>query len=143
MLDAVLDYIEERFQNNFREVCEQTEDSLERFHRLLVRQLRLIQESPAIPTVVFSQGVFSDISRRRERMHRIFGEFSKRLAWIAQLGQKQGKIRKDLSPETIVLFWVGMIQPAALLYYLSNGKYELQKHGKTSWKAFQELVKEK
>jgi AcrR family transcriptional regulator len=140
MLDAVLEYIEERIQNNFREVCEQTEDSLERIHRFLFRQLKLIQESPAIPTVVFSQGVFSDVRHRKEKIYGVFSEFSRRMASIVQLGQRAGQIRKDLAPETVVLFWVGIIQPAALLYYLSNGKYNLNQHGRRAWKVYREMI---
>ena len=140
MLDAVLEYIQERIQNNFREVCEQTEDSLERIHRFLMRQLKLIHESPAIPIVVFSQGLFSEVSERRQKMFAGLNEFRRRLASIVQIGQKEGRIRKDVPPETIVLFWIGILQPAALLYHLSNGKYDIEKHGKKAWKLYREMI---
>jgi len=140
MLDAVLEYIQERIQNNFREVCEQTEDPLERIHRFLIRQLKLIHESPALPTVVFSQGLFSDVNDRRQKMFQALGEFRRHLISIVQTGQKTGQIRKDVSPETIVLFWIGILQPAALLYHLSNGKYDIEKHGKKAWELYKEMI---
>jgi TetR/AcrR family transcriptional regulator, fatty acid metabolism regulator protein len=140
MLNAVLEYIQERIQNNFREVCEQTEDPLERLHKFLMRQLKLVHESPAIPVVIFSQGLFSDLNERRQRLHAALNEFRGRLISIVRMGQKEGQIRRDVSPETVVLFWIGILQPAALLYHLSQGKFDIEKQGKQAWKLYEEMI---
>jgi hypothetical protein len=140
MLNAVLDYIEGRIENNFREVCEQTNDPVERLHMFLARQLKLIKESPAIPTVVFSQGFFSEDPVRRGKVHHIFGQFKNRMTATLKWGQKNGSIRRDIKAETILPFWVGIIQTGALFYHLSAGEYDLESHGKRTWKVFQQII---
>jgi AcrR family transcriptional regulator len=140
MLDAVLGYIEGRMQNNFLEVCEQTEDPLERMRLFLERQLKLIKESPAVPTVMFAQGIFSEDMQKRAKIYKLLRQFRNGLGSIVKMGQRQKLIRNDLRPDMIVLFWVGIIQPAALLYHLSNGKFDLEKHGKVAWKLFHQMI---
>ncbi len=143
MLSAVLDYIVGRIQHNFRDVCEETEEPLLRMQRFLQRQLKLIKESPAIPTVIFAQGLFSEDTYRRKKILDIFGQFRHELATMVKIGQKAGTIRSDISAETVVLLWVGIIQPAALLYFLSNGHYDLEHHGKKAWKLLKDMIQTK
>jgi TetR/AcrR family transcriptional regulator, fatty acid metabolism regulator protein len=140
LLDAVLDYIAERIQNNVRETWEQTEDPVERLHRFLMRQLKLIKENRAIPTVVFAQGIFSEDPSRREKSFKIFGTFRQLIRSTVQIGQKEGLIRQDVPSETIVHFWIGILQPAAFLYTISDGQYDLEKHGRRAWKLFLEMI---
>lgn len=143
MLSAVLDYIVGRIQHNFHEVCEETEDPLLRIQRFLQRQLKLIKESPAIPTVVFAQGLFSEDPYRRKKIFNTFDQFRHRLTTMVKMGQRSGTIRHDISAETVVLLWVGIIQPAALLYYLSNGHYDLERHGRRAWKMLKDMIQTK
>ena len=143
MLSAVLDYIVGRIQHNFQDVCEETEEPLLRMQRFLQRQLKLIKESPAIPTVIFAQGLFSEDAYRRKKIFDIFGQFRHELATMVKMGQKAGTIRSDISAQTVVLLWVGIIQPAALLYYLSNGHYDLEHHGKKAWKLLKDMLQTK
>ena len=143
MLSAVLDYIVGRIQHNFHEVCEETEEPLLRIQRFLQRQLKLIKESPAIPTVVFAQGLFSEDPYRRKKIFDTFGQFRHRLTTMVKMGQRSGTIRHDISAETVVLLWVGIIQPAALLYYLSNGHYDLERHGRRAWKMLKDMIQTK
>jgi TetR/AcrR family transcriptional regulator, fatty acid metabolism regulator protein len=143
MLSAVLDYIIGRIQHNFHEVCEETEEPLLRMQRFLQRQLKLIRESPAIPTVVFAQGLFSEDPNRRKKIFDVLNQFRHRLATMVKMGQKAGTIRNDISAETVVLLWVGIIQPAALLYYLSNGHYDLELHGRKAWKLLKQMIQTK
>jgi AcrR family transcriptional regulator len=140
MLNAVLEYIVGRIQHNFQEVCEETEEPLLRMERFLLRQLKLIKESPAIPTMVFAQGLFSEDPHRRERIFDLFGQFHHRLSTMVKMSQKAGTIRSDLAAESVVLLWVGIAQPAALLYYLSNGHYDLERHGRKAWKLLKEMI---
>jgi AcrR family transcriptional regulator len=41
MLNAVLECIAGRIRNNIHDVCEETEDAVERLHRFLLRQFRV------------------------------------------------------------------------------------------------------
>jgi AcrR family transcriptional regulator len=143
MLDSVLDYIQGRLVNNLREVCEETEDAVERIHRLLIRHLRLVKESPALPRVVFAQGVFSDDFRRRKKVYKLFSEYLGSLSSIVEIGQKEGRIREDARPETIALMLIGIVQPSAFLWHLSNGRFDPAGHGRKAWKLFAEMIRPK
>ena len=140
MLDAVLEYIQDRIRSNIHDVSEETDDAVERLHRFLLRQLKLIKESPAIPTVVFTQAFFSERAERRKKMFQLVTEAMQRLAFIVQIGQKDGEIRTDIEAQTIVLMLIGIFQPAALLYQLSDGKHDPLKHGKKVWKLFRSMI---
>lgn len=143
MLSAVLDYIVLRIQHNFHDVTEETEDPLLRMQRFVQKQLKLIRESPAIPTVVFTQGLFTEEPFRRKKILEILNQFRQNLAMMVKMGQKAGTIRHDISADTVVLLLVGIIQPAAMLYYLSNGHYDLERHGRRAWKLLKEMIQTK
>jgi AcrR family transcriptional regulator len=143
MLSAVLDYIIGRIQHNFHDVWEETDDPLLRMQRFLQKQLKLIKESPAIPTVVFTQGLFSEEASRRRKVLGVLNQFRESLAMMVKMGQKAGTIRRDISVDTVVLNLVGIIQPAAMLYYLSNGHYDLEGHGRRAWKLLREMIQAK
>jgi AcrR family transcriptional regulator len=142
MLSAVLDYIVGRIQHNFRDVWEEPEPLL-RMERFLQKQLKLIKESPAIPTVVFTQGLFTEEPHRRKKILHVLNQFRENLTMMVKTGQKAGTIRRDISADTIVLLLIGIIQPAAMLYYLSNGHYDLERHGRRAWKFLKETIQSK
>lgn len=141
MLDSVLDYIEDRLLNNVRQVCEETQNPVERVRRVLMRHLALIRESPALPSVVLAQGVFSESARRRKRVLSLFSHYTGRVAAILRSGQKEGMIRRDVASATMALMLVGVIQPAAFLFHLSGGSYNPVAHGKRSWKLVNDMFK--
>jgi TetR/AcrR family transcriptional regulator, fatty acid metabolism regulator protein len=143
MLGAVLDYIIGRVQHNFHEIFEETEDPLLRIDLFVQRQLKIIKESPAIPTVVFSQGLFSEDAVRRKKIFGVFSQFRQSLTMMVKMGQRAGTIRSDLSAETVILLLVGIIQPAAMLYYLSNGHYDLERNGRRAWKLLKDMIQTK
>jgi AcrR family transcriptional regulator len=143
MLSAVLDYIVARIQHNFHDVYEETDDPLLMMEGFVKKQLKLIKESPAIPTVVFTQGLFSEEAYRRKKVFEILSQFRHRMVMMVKMGQKAGTIRQDISVETVVLLLIGIIQPAAMLYYLSNGDYDIERHGRKAWKLLKEMIQTK
>lgn len=143
MLSAVLDYIVGRIQHNFHDLSEETQDPLMMMQGFVQKQLKLIKESPAIPTVVFTQGLFSEEAYRRKKVLQVLNQFRQHLAMMVKMGQRAGTIRQDISVETVVLLLVGIIQPAAMLYYLSNGHYDIEGHGRKAWKLLKDMIQRK
>jgi AcrR family transcriptional regulator len=133
MLDAVLDLIRERLLANVKAVCEESVEPVDRLHRLLARHLRLLRENKGIPRVVFSQELHTGDSTRKSRLYEIIGEYLRQVAEIVRQGQQQGQVRSDFTPEAVSMMLLGIVQPAALLWDLSDGDFDVTTHAERVW----------
>jgi len=143
LVQAVLDLFGAKILGNVQAVYRETKDPLERLRRLLMRHARLIRENEAIPRVIFSEEVYSRSSEMRARLHGIVKEFLDRVAEIVQEGQREGRIRPDLDPGTVSLVFIGLFQPAAVLWHLSNGGFDVTKHTQRAWQILQDAIEVK
>ncbi len=143
VLDAVLAHIEERLMDNISAVCKETTNPVERLHRLLMRHIGLIRESGAIPRVVFSEDVFEGHPARKARVYGIIMAYLSKVADIVSQGQREGKIRTDVAPDTVSVMFLGLIQPGAVLWHLSDGEFDVTKQGERAWRLFRSVLEEK
>jgi TetR/AcrR family transcriptional regulator, fatty acid metabolism regulator protein len=141
MVEAALEVIRRRLLGNVDAVCRQTEDALERLRLLLARHLDLIREHQAIPRIIFSEDVYTSHSDRKQKIFRLVKTFLSRVEAIVRLGQKNGQIRGDYTPERIAVLFLGLFQPAAVLFYLSDGLYDVERHIQQAWPIFREAIK--
>ena len=58
------------------------------------------------------------------------------VADIVRQGQEAGVIRKDLESNTAAVAFLGLIQPAAILWQLSGGEFELTYQAERAWEIF-------
>ncbi len=136
VLDAAIDHIGEMLLTNVRIVCEETPRPLERLHRLLMRHIRLIRENRGIPRVVFSEEVYTGHPERKAKVYAMISKYLDRVAEIVREGQEHNRIRRDVDPKTAALMFLGLIQPAAILWHMSDGKLDVTKHAEKAWKIF-------
>src|SRR5512144_2394866 len=87
LLDATLEHLGQRLLSNVHLAAEEARDPVERLHRLLRRHIRLIQENPAIPRVIFSEGIFGDRPERKARLHGIITRYIEHAAQFVLEGQ--------------------------------------------------------
>lgn len=140
VLDAALDLIGEMLLDTVRAARTEGSGPLDALHRLLVRHLRLIRENSAIPRIVFSEEVFGGDPGRRARVHRILRTYLEAVAEIVAEGQKQGEVRADLAPDTAALLFLGIVQPAAILWHVSEGRFHATRHAELAWKLLLEAI---
>jgi len=143
IFDAVLDLFGTRVIGNVSSVCEETADPLERLRRLLMRHARLIRENEALPRIIFSEEVYNRSAERKARLHGIIQEFLARVAEIVRTGQREGRIRADLDPATVSLMFIGLFQPAAILWHLSDGRFDVTKHTERAWEILRDAIEAK
>lgn len=136
MLDAAIDHIGEMLLTNVRIVCEETSGPVERLHRLLMRHIRLIRENVGIPRVVFSEEVYNGHPERKAKVYAMISKYLDRVAEIVREGQEQNRIRRDVDPKTVALMFLGLVQPVAILWHMSEGKLDVTKHAEKAWKVF-------
>jgi AcrR family transcriptional regulator len=140
LLDALLEVIDERLAQGAAEARRQYDDPLQRLQSMLERHIRLIQANSAIPRIVFSEEVIGGSAQRRRRLYSIIESVLARVADTIREGQRYGLIRAELKPETAALVFLGLIQPAAIVWHLSDGALDLTRHADEAWNLFRELL---
>ena len=136
VLDAVLDLIGSRLRENVSSVCGEMQNPLEQLHALLMRHVALIRENEAIPRLIFSESVYGGEPARRRKLYGIIQGYLKRIADIVKEGQETGQIQSDIAPEKVAVMFLGMIQPGAILWHLSDGEFDVTKQAETAWEVF-------
>ncbi len=136
VLDAAIDQIGWRLTENLAEVMRETRDPLERLHRLLLRHIEQIRENRAIPRIIFSEDAYSGHPERRSKILRIIRGYLASVAEIIREGQREGQVRPDLDPENLSLLFLGIFQPAGILWHLTDGGFDVTRHATRAWKVF-------
>ena len=140
---AVLQLIQTRLNGHFQGVVMLDLEPLEKLQLLLNRHIELIGTNNAIPRIIFSEEVLGGMPDKRQQLYGIIQNVIGNVATIVAEGQANGTIRKDLPAETIAVSFLGMIQPAAIIWSLSSGTFDLLGHSRHAWRLFSASIAEK
>ncbi|HZQ47338.1 MAG TPA: TetR/AcrR family transcriptional regulator [Verrucomicrobiae bacterium] len=140
VLEAVLDLISRSLLANVEAVCQATPDAVKRLHLLLLRHVKLVRHNVGIPRVLFSEQIFAGSASRRRQVHETLHGYLDKIAGIIGEGRRQGQIRADISPDTAAVMFLGLIQPAMILWLMSNGEYNVVRHAGQAWRFFRETL---
>jgi len=140
ILEAVLGMIFERMKKNVTEVDKENNNSLEAIRKLLMRQVQLIMEFSAIPQILFSEEVYRENQELKALLHKMIKSFLNALTEIVERGQKEGLIRTDMESRRIAIMFLGLFQPSAFLYHLSDGRFDMVKQVDMTWKIFSKAI---
>jgi AcrR family transcriptional regulator len=140
VLDAVLDLIAQKLRNNVEAVRQEVPDPLDRLHRLLNRHVQLIENHVVLPRIMLSEEIFNDSATRRQQVHRIIQGYLDKVAELVSDGQREGSVRADLPSNTVSVMFLGLIQPAVILWLLSDGAFNVAAHGERAWQIFRETI---
>ncbi len=141
LLDAVLEMIRERLDANVVQASQAATDTLQVLRRLVMAHVRMIRENEGILSVVFSDDVQNGRPERKAQVHSIIQGYLKKVAQIVSRGQQQGHIRPDVDPGTVSMMYLGLIQPAALLWHLSEGEFDVTQHVEKAWNLLSETLR--
>jgi len=140
ILDSVLNLIHDLLHTNVSKARKEAGDPLEQLHRLLNLHVRLIRENEGIPRIIFSQDVYSSHPERKAKVCQTIMQYLHEVGEIVRQGQAGGQIKRDLDPETISMMFLGLIQPAAIVWHLSEGSFDVTKHAERAWKIFRGAI---
>ena len=143
LLDAMPELIRERLLMNVQAAEAETDDAVGQLHRLLVRHVGIIRGDVGIPRMVFSEEFYSAHAERRKKVYEGIRAYLGAVAQMVRLGQKQGRIRRGLDAETAALMFLGIVQPAAILWHMSDGRFDANEHAGRAWKVFKRMLTEK
>jgi AcrR family transcriptional regulator len=140
VLDALLEFLRIRLLGNVAQVMEETPDALQRLKSLLMRHARMLSENRAIPHIVFSDGIYSGHLERKAKVAEIITTYLGMIQKIVEEGRLDGSIRKDVVPTTASVMFLGIILPAAVLWNLTEGRFDMIAHAENAWPAFVRFI---
>lgn len=140
IIDALLGLIESRLVGNVATVRRETKDPLRALELLLRRHVRLIRENAGIPRIVFSEEVYGANSKRKSRVHELLQNYLERVAEFFREAQQAGRVRTDLSADELSVMFLGLVQPAAILWHVSDGGFDVTRQAEKAWGLFSEAI---
>lgn len=140
VLEAVLGLIRQRLLDNVAHVRELTDVPLDQLRLLVMRHAALLNENRAIPSVVFSEAVYTGDPEQKAKIAGIITGYLAEIQAIIVSGQQDGSIRKDLSPATAAVLFMGMILPAAVLWNVSEGRFDITGQVTSAWPLFERSI---
>lgn len=135
MLEDTLARLGRRLHDNLAQVRRESPDALAALERLLALHVQLVRETRAMPLMLFSEGFFREPPRRRMLLA-VVTRYRRAVAGLVREAQAQGGIRADLAPQAVALLFLGLFQPAALLWHLSDGRFDIASHARRAWEVF-------
>ena len=141
MLDAVLDRIRERLHGAIAAARAESADPVEALHRLLERHTQLVRHNRALPRVVLSDDYHIGHPERRQRLLGVFSGYLDGVAGIIRQGQRLGSIRSDVNARSLAILFLGLIQPAGVLWTLSDGRFDVTGQARAAWPVFEQAIR--
>ncbi len=140
VLDAVLDLIGQRLLSNVQAVQEEMGNRLDLLQRLLMRHVRFVRENQAIPRIMFFDEIGSRNPTRKAKASGIIRAYVDHVAEIVRQGQHEREIRSDVDAETVALLLLGIVQPGAVLWRLSDGRFDVTEHAEKAWRLLRATI---
>lgn len=140
ILDSVLDLLEQKLRSNVEAVLEKARDPLDQLKQLLAAHAQLVLGYSALPRILFSEDIYGGNAARKARLNRIIMGYLGEVANIFRDGQKQCLVRAELDPDTLAVMFLGLLQPTAILWHLSDGHFDASRQVERAWPIFREAV---
>jgi AcrR family transcriptional regulator len=140
ILEATLKLVKDLIMENIRLVQEESPSPLIQLKLLMTRHLEMIQEFQAIPRIIFSDEASASQPLRRTVLFNLVKGILEQVAKLVAQGQRLGQIKLKLDPQTVSVIFLGMVQPPAILWYLSQGSFDISKHMKKAWPVFEKAI---
>lgn len=141
IIETVMGLVRERLLENVRAVTLAVSDPFEQLRLLLARHVQFMKENHALPRLIFSEQVYEGRPGRRRAMLRTIQAYLTHVADIVRRGQAEGRMRKDLDPQTVAVMFLGLIQPAAILCHMSDGEFDITQHSERAWTIFAAAIR--
>lgn len=137
LIDAALDAIATRHTAGLKAADQPpNRDAVARLERLFIDHLEMITASVAIPRIVFSRDIHAAHHGRRAKLLKIVNDFLEHVQAIIAQGQREGHLRRDMEAAAAARLFIGLIQPAAFLWNLSEGTMDVKKQAQAAWPLF-------
>ena len=136
ILDAVLELIGKRLMENVAGAQNQGSDAVDRLHLLLVGNVAMIRQNQVILRIVFSEAIYGHHQAWRTKIQAILQDYLQAITALISDGQRTRQLRTAADPGVVAILFLGLVQPAAILWHISNGRFDLDRQVMNAWKIF-------
>lgn len=136
MIDGVVDFVAARLMENVAAVKSTSATESEHLKQLLDKHIAFVRKNPGLLKIVFSDQLFGGTPARRAVLHRMIQGYLGAVAKIVRDGQAKGEFREDLDPHSTAVYFLGLIQPLAALWHLTDGKADITRMAEKNWAFF-------
>ncbi len=91
----------------------------------------------------FSQDFCIDHLDRRNRVYRDIRSYWAEVARIIRVSQEAGQIDQEVDPEAASVMFLGVVQPSAILWHMSDGDFDVTRQAQRAWPLFQKAIQER
>jgi len=140
IFSAILEHIRAKLYTNLENARQTTDNAVDRLHEMLLRHARLITHEQGIPRVIFSDEIWGQRKERRQRLYRIVSGYLDEIEDIIKEGQEQGQIRQGVEARVMAHLFFGIVQPAALLWHMSEGAFDVEGHIAGAWPVYLKVL---
>ncbi|WP_321390080.1 TetR/AcrR family transcriptional regulator [Emcibacter sp.] len=95
----------------------------------ITAQLRLIQSTPAIPSILFSRELHTKNKGLKKAFFILMGRFHHILSNLAKQAIQAGEFREDLDPDDLGFLFIGLVQGLAMRWSISDRSFDLIHEG--------------
>lgn len=119
----------ERMQAAWRAALEQADADapVSRVRALVGAQLRIIQDIPALPAILFSRTLHRDNAALRAGVGEVAGRFHARLEQLVDAAVARGEFRSDLDADVAAWLLIAVIQGTAVRWSLADHGFDLER----------------
>ena len=138
IIAALIDFIGERLQQNLQQATTQEGTALERLKSLFELHVKLLQEEPAIPRILYS---LISSERNQELKKKMLAEIDAYVYETKKLllqGKKAGEINPAVDVTAAAMMFLGMIQPLVILS--QENKDVLDEYPQKLWQCYQRAI---
>ena len=136
VIEAVLDLVHNWLMDNIKSAQSESPDALERLEKVLLRHANMLKENPAVLLLMVSAGQHG----KKTKVLTILQEYQFALKAIITRGQKAGKLDSELDAQSLVLIFMGILLPAALMLNLTQGAFDIGQHVSLSWPMYKKMI---
>ena len=138
LIAALIDFIGERLQQNLQQATTQEGTALERLKCLFELHVKLLQEEPAIPRILY---FLISSERNQELKQKMLTEINAYVYETKKLllqGKKAGEINQAVDVTAAAMMFLGMIQPLVILS--QENKAVLDEYPQKLWQCYQRTI---
>lgn len=138
IIAALIDFIGECLQQNLQQATTQEGTALERLKSLFELHVKLLQEEPAIPRILY---FLISSERNQELKKKMLAEIDAYVYETKKLllqGKKAGEINPAVDVAAAAMMFLGMIQPLVILS--QENKDVLAEYPQKLWQCYQRAI---
>ena len=137
VLDAVLKVLHFRLLDNVSQSLAESDSGMSQLESILMRHAQMITDNPAILLLMATGGHYG----KNEAIQSIVGAYRAALASVVLKAQSEGNIDAGQPVQTVVIMFLGLLLPGAILVNIGDKDFDMMGHVKTAWPLFKQGLK--